>query len=309
MTAELRALTTQYLTVRRSLGFRLERPGKLLDQYLDHLERAGQDRITIEVAVDWASLPGSGPGSNWPAQRLSAVRGLASWAHAVDARHELIPADLLPTRVLRATPYLYSPGDVQALIAATATLRKPLRQATYATLIGLLSVTGMRLSEVINLDRDDIAPDTGTLLIRNTKFGKTRQVIAHPTTLAALADYQNQRDRLAPPTQTAALLVSTAGTRLLTWNVGWTFRRLVTVAGLQPRAAARPRIHDLRHSFAVNAMLDAYAQGRDGQAKLALISTWLGHAHPRDTYWYLSASPELMALAGSRLEAYLAGRP
>lgn len=309
MSGDLRQITGEYLAVRRALGFRLERAGRLLDQFCDHMADTGQTRISVEAALEWASLQGSGPGSNWPAQRLSVVRGLARWAHSHDPGHELIPTDVLPTRVLRATPYLYSAGDVQALIAATATLRKPLRRATYATLIGLLSVTGMRLSEVVNLDRADIDPQAGTVQIRNTKFGKSRQVIAHPTTTAALTGYQRLRDRLAPPTGTPALLVSTAGTRLLTWNVGSTFRRLVAVAGLEPRAAARPRIHDLRHSFAVNAMRDAYADGRDGQARLALISTWLGHAHPRDTYWYLSASPELMALAADRLGQALGGRP
>lgn len=306
---DLRTLTDQYLAVRRSLGYRLERAGRLLDQFLAHLDSLGATLITVKLAIGWATLPGSGPRSNWPAQRLSVVRGLAGWAHAHDPHHELIPTDVLPTRVNRAVPYLYSRTDVAALIAATDTLRRPLRQATYATLIGLLSVTGMRLSEVINLDRADIDPEAGTLLIRDTKFAKTRQVIAHPTTLTALAEYQHVRDRLAPPNPTPAVLVSTAGTRLLTWNVGWTFRRLVTVAGLTPRGPARPRIHDLRHTFAVNAMLDAYEKGQDGQARLVLISTWLGHANPRDTYWYLSASPELMALAGQRLEAHLGGRP
>lgn len=247
MTGRLRTLNAQYLSVRRSLGFRLERAEKLLDQFLAHLDSAGAEVITLSLALEWAALPGSAPTSNWPAQRLSVVRGLAGWAHAHDPRHELIPTDVLPARMHRAVPYLYSPADVAALIRATDTLRSPLRQATYATLIGLLSVTGMRLSEVVNLDRADINAEQGTLLIRDTKFAKTRQVLAHPTTLTALADYQDLRDRLAPANTTSAVLVSTAGTRLLTWNVGWTYRRLVTVAGLTPRGPARPRIHDLRH--------------------------------------------------------------
>jgi integrase len=308
MSADLRQIAREYLAVRRSLGFRLERAGRLLGQFLDHLDATGQTRISSEAALAWASLPGGGPGSNWAGQRLSVVRGLARWAHSHDPGHELIAPDLLPTRVRRANPYLYSPEDVAALIAATQTLRTPLRRATYATLVGLLSVTGMRLSEVINLDRADIDPQAGTLLIRNTKFGKTRQVITHPSTLAALTDYQRLRDLTCPATATPALLVSTAGTRLLPGNVRWTFRRLVGVAGLEPRGTARPRIHDLRHSFAVNAMRDAYANGQDGQSRMALICTWLGHVHPKDTYWYLSASPDLMALAGDRLEQALGGR-
>jgi integrase len=145
--------------------------------------------------------------------------------------------------------------------------------------------------------------------VRHGKFGKARELALHPTTVEALRHYQRLRDRLAPATATSAFFVSTAGTRLRYCNVHHAFHRLVRLAGLTPRSAScRPRIHDLRHSFAVQAMLDAYAAGQDGQARLTLLSTWLGHVHPASTYWYLSASPELMALAGQRLEAHLAGQ-
>ena len=247
MSADLRAVAAEYLAVRRALGFGLVRAGLLLDQFLDHLDATGQTVITIQAALGWATAPDCPAASHWPTQRLAVVRGLAVWAHSADPRHELIPAGLLPGKGHRATPYLYSAADVAALIGATATLKTPLRRATYATLVGLLSVTGMRLGEVINLDLGDIDPVAGTLLIRNAKFGKTRQVMAHPSTIAALAHYQQLRDQGDPPAKTEALLVSTAGTRLLPSAVGWTFRRLVAVAGLEPRGPARPRIHDLRH--------------------------------------------------------------
>ena len=146
-------------------------------------------------------------------------------------------------------------------------------------------------------------------MVAHGKFGKARELALHPTTVAALHGYQRLRDRLAPPTGTPAMFVSTAGTRLHYCNVHHTFHRLVGLAGLTPRGSSRPRIHDLRHSFAVAAMLDAYAAGQDGQTRLTLLSTWLGHTHPASTYWYLSASPELMALAGQRLEAHLATGP
>jgi integrase len=179
-----------------------------------------------------------------------------------------------------------------------------------ATLIGLLAVTGIRVGEAIALDRTDIDLTTGRLLIRHGKFDKTRELWLHPTTLDAVKRYQRLRDRAAPPTDTKAFFVSAAGTRLLYCNVHNTFHRLVARAGLTPRSTScRPRIHDLRHSFAVHAMIDAYNTGQDGQVRLTLLSTWLGHVHPASTYWYLSASPELMTVAGLRLEAHLAGRP
>ena len=306
MTGPLRDGLADYLALRRALGYRLARPEKLLGQFLDHLERAGEARITVAAALDWARQPAAG-GSSWWAYRLSTVRGFATYLHVLDPVHEVPAAELLPQRPHRASPYLYSDADIAALIAATDSLRSPLRRATFATLIGLLAVTGIRVGEAIALNRDDIDYDAGRLVVCHGKFGKTRELALHPTTVDALRRYQRLRDRTAPATGTAALLVSTAGTRLLYCNIHHAFHRLVAMAGLTPRSGScRPRIHDLRHSFAVAAMLDAYAAGRDGQSRLTLLSTWLGHVHPGSTYWYLSASPELMAVAGQRLETHLA---
>jgi integrase len=310
VTGPLREGLADYLALRRALGYRLVRPEKLLGQFLDHLEHAGQARITVAAALDWAQLPAGGGDSNWWAYRLATVRGFATYLHGLDPAHEVPAAQLLPQRPHRASPYLYSAADIAALIAAAGSLGSPLRRATFATLIGLLAVTGIRVGEAMALDRGDIDYDSARLMVRHGKFGKTRELALHASTVEALRRYQRVRDRLAPVTGTPALLVSTAGTRLLYCNVDHAFHRLVGLAGLAPRSrSCRPRIHDLRHSFAVAAMLDAYAAGQDGQTRLTLLSTWLGHVHPASTYWYLSASPELMALAGQRLEAHLANRP
>jgi integrase len=205
---------------------------------------------------------------------------------------------------------MYSEADIAALMAAATSLRSPLRRATVATLIGLLAVTGIRVGEAIAIDRDDLDLEAGRLLVRHGKFNKTRELSLHPTTVTALKQYQRLRDRAAPPADTSAFFVSAAGTRLLYCNVHNTFHRLVAHAGLTPRSTScRPRIHDLRHTFTVRSMLDAYTAGQDGQVRLTLLSTWLGHVHPGSTYWYLSASPELMAVAGRQLEAHLEGRP
>lgn len=308
MTGPLRESLDDYLTMRRALGYRLARPEKLLNQFLDHLGDVDAGGVTVDAALAWACLPAAGNG-NWWAYRLSVVRGFAAYLHAFDPTVEVPATDLLPWQVRRACPYLYSESDIAELIAAASSLSTPLRRATFATLIGLLAVTGMRVGEAIALDRDDLDTRNGLLVVRRGKFDKSRELVLHPSTIDALRGYLRRRDKVDPSPQSPALFVSTAGTRLLYCNVHWTFHRLVQRAGLTPRSAGcRPRIHDLRHSFAVASMLDAYAAGEDGQARLTLISTYLGHVDPAGTYWYLSASPELLALAAQRLEQHTAGQ-
>jgi integrase len=308
MTAALRDALEDYLRMRRALGYRLVRPEKLLNQFLDHLDAAGVTTVTSDAALAWSCLPAGGD-VNWWAHRLSVVRGFATYLHALDPTVEIPATDLLPWRSRRASPYLYSAADIAALLTAAESLSTPLRRATIATLIGLLAVTGMRVGEAIALDRADLDLHRGLLVVRHGKFGKSRELVLHDSTVAALRGYLRERDRLHPAPSSSALLISSAGTRLIYCNVHWTFHRLVQRAGLAARSAScRPRIHDLRHSFAVAAMLDAYATGQDGQVRLTLLSTYLGHVDPAGTYWYLSASPELLALAGQRLEQSRAGR-
>lgn len=304
----LRQALADYLTVRRALGYKLERAGKLLAQFVDYLADADVATVTVEHALAWAQMP-QDVSVNWWAHRLSVVRGFATCLSTIDPAAEVPPTDLLPCRQRRATPYLYCDDDITALLAGTEILRSELRAATYRTLLGLLAVTGLRVGEAIRLDRDDLDVGHGLLVVGSGKFGKSRQVPLHPTTTQALTGYLKRRDRLHPHPDTPALFISTAGTRLRYCNVNWTFLKLVDRAGLQPRSGScRPRLHDLRHTFAVNTVLDGYRTGADVQARLPLLSTYLGHVDPANTYWYLSAAPELLALAGMRLEEQLEAR-
>jgi integrase/recombinase XerD len=272
-------------------------------QYLDYLGAVDAEKVTIENAVAWAALPAVGKDGHWWAFRLSAVRGFAKYLHALDDGHEVPPADLLPNRMHRAIPYLYSQEELLALMAATSAQRGELRQKTYRTLIGLLSVTGMRVGEAIRLDRSDVDLHSGVLTVRGTKFGKSRELPVHATTVEALRAYLEVRDRLCPEPVTDAVLISPAGTRLLYCNVHSTFRELRHRTGLAPRSAAcRPRIHDMRHTFAVRTLLGWYRAGVEIQPRLPLLSTYLGHVHPKDSYWYLQAAPELLGLAAERLQ-------
>lgn len=303
----LRQALVDYLAVRRALGYQLKRTEKLLAQFVTYLEDRGEKRVSTETALAWATLPRSAHPS-WTYGRLCVVRGFAAHVRTIDPATEIPPADLLPRQRCRATPYLYSDEDVAALMTAAATLRSPHRVATYRTLIGLLVVSGMRVGEAIGLNRGDFDSVNGLLIVRNGKFGKSRELPLHPSAVEAVRSYLQRRDRPPAAASTPALFVSTAGTRLLLGKVESTFHQLVCRGGLKPRSAScRPRLHDHRHSFAVRTVLDGYRDDGDPGARLALLSTYLGHVEPRDTYWYLSAAPELLALAAGRLERHLGG--
>jgi integrase len=271
---------SEYLAVRRALGYKLEGTERLLGQFLDYLDANGGDRITVEHAVAWATLPGRG--QHWHAMRLGAVRGFARYQHEVDPRVEVPAADLLPDKSGRAVPYLYTDEEILSLMAATTRmLRIPHKQATFRTLFGLLIATGMRIGEATALDRADFDADIGTLVVRRGKFGKSRELPLHQTTTRALSSYLARRDRPRPAGPTEALLISTVGTRLWMNDVQTAFRALRAHAGLVPRSTAcRPRLHDMRHSFAVRTLLDAYRTDGDPAPKIAALSTYLGHVNP-----------------------------
>jgi integrase/recombinase XerD len=299
----LRDHLADYLALRRGLGFKLERPGQLLAGFVGYLEQAGAATVTTGHALAWATAP-AGADPSWWRLRLAAVRPFAGYLAPLIPGTEVPPRGLLPGPVSRrAVPYLYSAAEITALMTAAGAIRTPLRAATCQTLIGLLAATGMRVGEAIGLDRADIDADGGLLTIRGAKFGKSRQLPLHPTTRHALAGYAQLRDREHPRPASPAFFLSVTGTRLIYKNVHRTFRQLTGAAGLQPQSAAcRPRIHDLRHVFAVTALTRWYADGGDVAARLPLLSAWLGHADPAGTYWYLTGTPELLALAATRLD-------
>jgi integrase len=289
-----------YLELRRALGFKLAKEGRLLPDFAAFAEAAGADTVTIDLAVSSAVRP-DGTSPVWAAQRLSMVRGFARYLHTVDPAAQIPAAGLLPARTRRVTPYIYSDADIAAVMTAAGTLRNPLKAATFQALIGLLAVTGMRGSEAMRLDDQDLDAAAGLLTVRATKFRKSRQLPLHPTTLQALAGYQVLRDRLRPAS--ASLLVSTTGARLCHETVQPVFRLLLGQAGIgQGRPAPRATLHGLRHSFAVKTLLGWYRDGQDVQARMPVLSAYLGHAGPAATYWYLTATPELLALAAGRLE-------
>jgi integrase len=233
--------------------------------------------------------------------RLSAVRGFAIHLHSLDPVHQVPPADLLPRHYTRPTPYLFSDGEVIALMRAAGRMRHGPAALTYQTLIGMLAVTGMRPGEAYRLDRDHFDPQNATLTVVRGKYGKSRQLILDSSTVTALQDYGHHRDRLHPHPAEPSLLVSMQGTRLNVISTERSFVRLTHAIGLQALSErSRPQLKNLRHTFAVNTLIGWYRHGVDVEARLPVLSTWLGHVDPQATYWYLQATPELLALAAQK---------
>ena len=299
----LSQLADEYLQLRRALGHKMEHAARLLPQFVGYLEDIGAESVTIEAALAWAQLSKSDPAPASRAQRLAVAGGFARYLVSVHPRTEVPPAGLLPYPRRRRLPFIYSPQDIAALMAKARRIQPPLRSATYETLIGLLAATGMRVGEAIRLDRTDVNLAEGILIVRMSKFGKSREVPLHPSTTEALALYARKRDEAQFKPKDASFFISSRGKRLDDSTVHETFRRLVAAAGIGAGAPVIPHIHDLRHSFAVRTLVGWYRDGKDVQACLPRLSTYLGHLDPHSTYWYLSAVPELLALAARRLEA------
>lgn len=238
------------------------------------------------------------------------IRGFAGYMRSLDPVTEIPPTGILIARKHYAVPYLYSDQEIGRLLAEAAALRPPLRAATYYTLLGLLAVTGMRIGEALRLDRDDVDLDAGVITIRLTKFGKSRQLPLHPSTTAALARHDRQRDELCPKPHAPSFFISTRHNRVDKSGAPYVFRVLRRRAGIErPRGSPQPRLHDLRHAYAVQTLLDWHRSGVDVQARMLWLSTYLGHTEPSDTYRYLTAAPELLALAAKRLEITLGDLP
>lgn len=300
----LQQILRDYLCIRRSLGFELARAGALLPTFVAFVEESESPFITNALALAWAMKPARAT-TTWWATRLGLVRTFARYAQTLDPRTEIPPQDLLPPARRRLQPHIYSDAEVVALMATTCRIGDPFRAHTYRTLIGLLASTGIRVGEAIALSRPDLNADEKIITIRDGKFGKSREVPLHATTCEALEDYAARRARRFRRSVSQAFLVSLAGNRLHYENVHLTFLSLVERAGLADRKPRRPRIHDLRHTFAVRTLVDWYRAGLDVERQLPVLSTYLGHVNPSSTYWYLTAVPELLGVAVQRLEESL----
>ena len=294
-----------YLRIRRSLGFQLREPEGLWRNFVAFLQAEGAPYITRELALRWATQPATAQPATW-AGHLGIVRCFALWYSAIDPRTEILPLGLLPHRYRRKPPHIYSDEEIAKLLRRTQQLPSPqgLRACTYTTLFGLLVATGMRVKEALGLNRPDGDLQLGILHIQRAKFGKSRYVPVHPSTVKALKKYAATRDRLFPSPLVPAFFISEQGRRITEWIARYTFAKLSQRIGLRAGAKGHgrgPRLQDMRHRFAVYTLIHWYRSGLDIERELPKLSTYLGHVHVNDTYWYLQAVPELLQLATQRL--------
>jgi integrase/recombinase XerD len=304
----LRQAMQEYVHMRRDLGFKLHEAGKGLLDFIQFMEQHQASYITQALALAWAQQPSHAQPAHW-AQRLTFVRGFARYRSATDPRTQIPALGLLPFRPKRARPYLYSDAEIRSLLHAALTMpcryeRGELRPWVYYCLLGLLSVSGLRIGEARALELQDVDLKTATLAVRATKFGKTRLVPMHGSTGSVLAEYIRGRNRHWWQRPVSSyLFVSSRGHQLDGADIRRTFYALCRQVGLRgPSDSHGPRLHDLRHRFATNTLVRWYRSHQDPERKLPLLSAYLGHVHVADTQWYLSGSPELMREAMRRLE-------
>lgn len=303
--SDLRQAVLEYLELRRSLGFGLKTDERLLLDFVDFMERRRADHITAKLAVEWARRPAS-TSANYHAGRLRAVRGFARHRILSDAKTEIPAADLLPRQRSTFQPHIFSQDEIRRILKeslrpwATAT---PFYCLGRYTIYGLLSVTGMRVSEVLNLDVGDVDLEEGVLTIRNSKFGKSRLVPVHATTLAVLQHYRQERDSFLDGKMVKSFFISTHGRRVTIAALDRAFWRLTCRLGLRSASDhVGPRLHDLRHTMAIEVLRRCYGAGEDPERRLPALSTYLGHSHINYTYWYLHQNPGLMTEAMARLQ-------
>lgn len=309
------SLTTRlenYLAIRRSLGYDLSFQERVLRRFTGFADARGADYVTVNLFFSWKEHFGSANQHTW-SHRLSMVRVFATWLQSVDPRNEVPPASLIPVKLRRAQPYIYTGSEIEKIVTEAAKLPSPygLRSWTFSTLFGLIAVTGLRISEAIGLDDVDVDLDEAVLRVRSAKNRPVRLLPISPSTASRLRSYRAERNRILYSGGSAFFLLE-QGRRLTDCCVRYNFARVCQRIGLRGRQRFHkhgrgPRIHDLRHTFAVRTIIDWYQKGLDPDREMIKLSTYLGHAKPKNTYWYVEAVPELLRLALERAEQSITG--
>lgn len=302
----------RYLIIRRGLGYDLRTAERILRGFIAFMDRQDTCHITADLFLQWQDTTGASCRQTRLGQ-LVAVRPFAAWLHGLDPAHEILPSSLLPGRVHRPQPYIYSEEEIRRIVEAAAELPSlnGIRALTCAALFGLLAVTGLRISEALSLNAGDIDMEAGVLTLRRGKGRKERILPLSQSTTAHLAAYAAERDRLLD-FRSEAFFVADRGHRLTDCGARYNFAAVCRAIGLREptkyhRHGRGPRLHDLRHSFAVRTLIGWYRTGKDPAREMIKLSTWLGHAGPANTYWYIEAVPELLELASRRAVGSLTG--
>ncbi|VGO13404.1 Tyrosine recombinase XerD [Pontiella desulfatans] len=297
----------RYLSIRRGLGYKLNTDERILRRFIEFMEQEEAAHISTGCFLRWKEAFGHANTQTW-SRRLTVVRIFAQWMHGIDPRHEVPPQSLIPGHVRRSRPYIYSEEEIKMIVEAAAELpsRNGIRPLTYSTFFGLIAVTGMRISEAVSLNVADVDLENGVVAVRKGKLGKERLLPVSTDTAERLVAYAVERDRLNESTP-SAFFISDHGERLDACAARYNFAIVCQRVGLRPvqkffRHGRGPRIHDLRHTFAVRTMLNWYRDGKDPAQEMIKLVTYLGHEKPAHTYWYIEAAPELLELASRRAE-------
>jgi integrase/recombinase XerD len=303
-----RTILKDYLALRRSLGFKLQKHEETLREFLRFFAAQKASHLTTKLALQWARKP-QNTDPAWWTDRLSILRGFAAYWKTIDPRTEVPSLHILVPQYKRPTPCIYTPQQIVQILAATR--RLPSRDGfTFWTLFGLLAVTGMRVGEALALNNTDVDLKGGAITIRDAKRNKARLLPLHPTTRRVLKRYVRKRNQRFPRHEAGSFFAILDGRRPSHHSAWNTFRQILIQLGIRkPSQQKGPRLHDLRHTFAVRALIGFYESGQGVDEKIHALSTYLGHKGIRCTYWYLTAVPELMSLALSRLEKKIGGTP
>jgi len=306
--ANMVARVKRYLAYRRSFGFRLEDKGDggVLLSFGRHVDEIGhRGPISSDLVVEWAKRTNS-PTNR--AHRFNLVRDFVKYRALFDPGTEVPPKGVFgPSYNRRPTPHIYSDSEIADLLKAASSLsgEKRFRPQTYVVMFGLLACTGLRISEALAMTDEDVDLNAGLLTIKDSKFGKSRLVPLHPSATDALARYREERNLHIGRVNPAAFFADQKGKAIPYHRVRTAFKSLRQELGWNwPGRIRRPRIHDLRHTFAVRRLLLWYEEGANIDHKILSLATYLGHVHPTKTYWYLTAVPELLAIAGNRFERF-----
>jgi len=305
--SDLSSELSRYLSIRRGLGYDLGTAERVLRKFIAFAEQKGAEHVSAALFLQWQETFGHANRQTW-SRRLSMIRLFAQWLQCLDSKHEVPPRGLIPCRGGRTRPYIYSDEEICRIVRAAAELPSihGIRALTSATLFGLIAVTGLRISEALSLNVADVDLEIGLIALRRGKFGKARLLPISDSTKVQLTAYAKERDRLLGSSP-EPFFVSDIGERVTDCGARYNFAAACQAIGLRPvekfhRHGRGPRIHDLRHTFAVRTMVNWYRTGKDPAREMIKLTTYLGHGDPAHTYWYIEAVPELLALASRRME-------
>lgn len=302
-----------YVAIKRAMGFSFERQAADLNRFCAFMKKLKQKYITAELAKKWA-LAGKKMPTWRHARQISVLHAFALYWRTIEPRTQLWPENLWPLRYQRKNPHIYNDDEIKLLLAECLKLKplESLRPKMFYTLFGLIAACGFRLSEALMLTDSDVDLKNGVITIKRTKFNKTRVVPVHETTRQALKEYLDVRDGYREKyrygrSRLNLFFVTNDETPINTEMADWTFDQIALKCGVRTQSRRGPRLHDLRHTFVVRTLENWYREGKDVEALLYVLSTYVGHSHPGSTFWYITITPELMALARDRLDLYMGG--